>query len=237
MLSLALSTPMLLYVDPTHEQPRVEAATRSRGIDTILLSRTEELAGCELGDGRIVSPVPPPGGEAAWAAATLPPNAEICGVLAGDDGALADAERLAHALCPARANGIMPARRDKFLMNEALRAAGVPTAAQIAPTSWQQARRFLRHTSGLPAIVKPRRGVASILVGLAHTEAEAESMYSALAAAPGANGAESAEGADGAEGSPVLQERLDGEEWIVDTVSGPSYLLLATCYLLLPTCR
>ena len=111
--SLALRVPtapprnVLLYVDPMHEQARVEAAAQARGAEVVLLSQSE-LAGSEMGDGRIVAPVPAPGREAAWAASALPPNAIVRGVLTGEDSALAASERLAHVLCPERTNGINP---------------------------------------------------------------------------------------------------------------------------------
>eukprot|EP00966_Prymnesium_polylepis_P177819 4117869-Prymnesium_polylepis.1 len=159
-------------VDPNWEQPHVEAAVRIRGADVLLLSSSAAGdAGSELEDGRIVLGVPAEGEEAAWAASSLPAGATVRGVVCGDDGGLADAERLAHALIPERANGILPARRDKYAMNDVLRAAGMPTVAQAAPASWDEAVNFVRGGAcGLPVVIKPRRGVASILVGLAHTE-------------------------------------------------------------------
>ena len=159
-------------VDPNWEQPHVEAAVRARGADVLLLrSVAAGDAGSELEDGRIVLGVPAEGNESAWAAASLPTGATVRGVVCGDDGGLADAERLAQAIVPERANGVLPARRDKYAMNEVLRAAGMPTVAQAAPASWDEAVAFVRDEAcGLPVVIKPRRGVASILVGLAHTE-------------------------------------------------------------------
>jgi hypothetical protein len=154
----------------------------------------------------------------------------VRGVLCGDDGALADAERIAHCISPDLSNGIHGARRDKFLMNEALRAAGVPACRQLAPHSWEEARDFLRSSKasgGLPAVIKPRRGSSSINVGLARSEEEAELQYRTLAAMDEVFSSMSVpEGSDGPDpadlagwGAPVIQECLGGDEWIVDTVS------------------
>jgi len=88
------------------------------------------------------------------------------------------------------------------------------TAAQLAPSSWEEARAFLHAECGLPAVIKPRRGVASILVGLAQTEDEARSMLEALAVDQTQVLADA-----GTTGAPVVQQYLRGDEWIVDTVS------------------
>ena len=214
---------LFLYCDPTHEQADVEQALHGHGADAVLLSRNAALAGSELEDGRVVNRMPQPGDEESWAKEALPAGAVIRGVLCGDDAGLADAERLAHALCPSRANGIHSGRRDKYLMNEVLRSAGIACCAQLAPASWAETQEWLRNeeNGGLPAILKPRRGVASILVGLAQTESEAESMYEALSVS-GKAGAIADDGPDdevASRGTVVVQEYLDGDEWIVDTVS------------------
>ena len=209
------ATDVLLYVDPMHEQEHVEAAIARRGAAAVLLSTSRQLAGCELGDGRVVAAVPAAGFEASWAAQALPSGHRLRGVLCGDDASLEAAERLAQALCPEYANGILPARRDKYLMNEVLRGAGVPAVSQLAPNTWAEARDFLRGDDcGLPAVLKPRRGVASILVGLAYSEEEAEGMYRSLdmPSSPGADG-------EHRTASLVVQQFLTGDEWIVDTVS------------------
>ena len=211
---------ILLYVAPTHEQAHVEAAVASRGGSVLILSHHDDI---DDGDG--VSAIPQPGREVEWAAAALPPNARIRGVVCGDDASLADAERLADALCPDFGNGVNPARRDKYLMNEALREHGVPAAAQVAPESWEEAELFLQSEAGLPVIVKPRRGVASIMVGLAQSEEEARVMYETLTSVMSAalEAVESSADTHDADvagwGAAVVQEYLEGDEWIVDTVS------------------
>jgi len=155
---------------------------------------------------------PAAGEEAAWAESALSGMA-ITGVLCGSDAGLATAERLQHALVPARTNGLVPARRDKYLMHEALRTAGLAAARQSVVRSWEEARSFL---STLPpplrVVLKPRRGHAGLRVGLASSEPQARHMVETLLAERVSLDTE-------AEGGALCQEVLEGEEWVVDTVS------------------
>mmetsp|Transcript_37378 Transcript_37378/g.117070 ORF Transcript_37378/g.117070 Transcript_37378/m.117070 type:complete len:157 (+) Transcript_37378:40-510(+) len=81
---------------------------------------------------------PAAGEEAAWAESELS-GMVVAGVLCGSDAGLATAERLQHALVPARTNGLVPSRRDKYLMHEALRTAGLAAARQSVARSWEEA--------------------------------------------------------------------------------------------------
>ena len=167
--------------------------------------------------------VPPAGEEQAWAEDCLglsDGEFVLSAVLCGSDGGLADAERLQHALLPERSNGILPARRDKFLMNEVMRSAGLAAPLQCAPASWGEARTFLRSQLGgrLPVVIKPRRGQASVLVGLAHDEEQAQHMDAVLRDAAVHVSIDTAEVASG-DSNVVYQEYLRGSEWVVDTVS------------------
>jgi hypothetical protein len=154
--------------------------------------------------------------ELVWAADALP-DCDIVGVLCGSDGGLADAERLQDVLVPARSNGRNPARRDKFLMLEAMRSAGLDAPMQAAPASWEEARSFLA-SQRYPVVLKPRRGQASVLVGLAHDEAGARRMDSILRDAGTHTSIDTSELAAGDE-NVLIQEYVGGDEWVVDTVS------------------
>jgi hypothetical protein len=209
---------LLFYVDPSFERVHVLESIRARGAEVLLLRSHAFLRGST--DTSSIEPdffdvVPPAGSEAVWAK-TLPSNSVLCGVLCGVDGGLAEAERLAHALIPTRSNGVLHARRDKFEMNEALRTAGLPVAAQLAPGPgrWPEICAFVRR-HGLPVVIKPRRGVASQLVHLVHTEQEAQRVYESMSQNPTCVFTKEADAACG----PVVQEFLEGREWIVDTVS------------------
>lgn len=216
----------LLYVDANFELPYVEAAVESRGAEVILLSSRARAAAQDTD----LEIVPSAGDEARWASDCLPTGTVVRGILCGDDGGLSEAERLADAIVPQYANGVQAARRDKFDMNEMIKLAGMATAPQLAPQCWDEVEAFLQTECGLPAVLKPRRGVASVMVGLADTEAEARRLYDALESAPRAetraeddNDDEEASAAPspelGASMAPVVQQFLRGTEYIVDTVS------------------
>ena len=99
-------------------------------------------------------------------------DVDVIGVLCTSDAGLADAERLQHLLVPERSNGIKPARRDKWAMVEAMRSAGLAASDQAATDTWEELKAFL-DAHDYPVVLKPRRGQASILVGLAHDEDQA----------------------------------------------------------------
>ena len=113
-----------------HVLPSLEA----RGVGAFLLHSSAAAAKIiaeaeSAGDVDVAARVreneaPAAGQEQAWAD-ELPDDVEIAGVLCGSDGGLADAERLQHALVPQCSNGINTARRDKYLMLETMRSAGL----------------------------------------------------------------------------------------------------------------
>lgn len=209
--------PCLLYVDPGGwDRSAVEPACDQRQCALVLL-HSAPVARNLLSRGRATADeicditVPAPGQELKWAERNLPDDVELRGVLCGSDGGLADAERLQDALLPGRSNGINPARRDKYRMVEAMRAAGLAAAEQATPRDWKEASAFLA-TQSYPVVMKPRRGQGSVLVGLARDEEHARRMHDALRAATVSLDDEES-------GALVVQEFLEGEEWIVDTVS------------------
>lgn len=219
---------VLLYVDPSNraegaETAAVLAALERAGAECVQLwSGPTANSLCEQSpeDLELVRRVraleaPGEGEELEWVVSRLN-GAVVEGVICGSDGGLATAERLQHVLVPARSNGIEPARRDKFEMNQKCRAAGIPVAAQAAPSTWAEAASFLKELSErdeLRAVLKPRRGQASVGVHLVHGWTEARAVYEGLMKYAVSNDA--TEVASGC----VLQEVLVGREWIVDTVS------------------
>ncbi|CAN0546901.1 unnamed protein product, partial [Ectocarpus sp. 12 AP-2014] len=83
---------------------------------------------------------PSPGKEAEWASWLPFP---IVAVVCESDAGLANAERLQAALLGPRFGGNNDARRDKFLMNEAMRTAGLAAARQIKTGDKAKVRQFL----------------------------------------------------------------------------------------------
>ena len=210
---------ILLYVDPGKELQLVKPSCDRRGCQVLTLHSLPIAA--NLVNKKLITQeeiekirVPLRGQELEWAKTTISKDTEIMGVLCGSDGGLADAERLQHCLVPHRSNGINPARRDKFLMVEAMRAAGLGAADQLTPSNWDEALSKLRQL-GFPVVMKPRRGQGSVMVGLSRDEEHARRMYDALRSSSVSIDQSEISGG----GQLVIQEYIQGEEWIVDTVS------------------
>jgi len=160
----------------------------------------------------------------AWRS-SLPPSLEVRGVYCESDSGLDDAERLGEALglCPARHDGRNPARRDKFLMNEAVAAAGLDTVRQRSCGTADEAEEFARglglgdEDSGgdgaAMAVVKPLRGVASDDVHLCRTLPSVRSAFGKIEGSQVFGSARS-ETYD----RVLVQEFARGTEYAVDVV-------------------
>jgi biotin carboxylase len=101
-------------------------------------------------------------------------------------------------------------------MNARCAAAGLPVAAQAAPSDWAECEAFLALLatgSAVRAVLKPRRGQASVGVHLVRGWAEAQAVFEGLSAFPVSTDATEFGSAC------VVQEALSGREWVVDTVS------------------
>ena len=208
---------VLLYIDPSDERQHILPSLERRGIECRMLHSAAAAAKIVELDPSVADRVreniaPPAGMESEWAAEELPEGIVIVGVLCGSDGGLADAERLQDALVPHRSNGVNPARRDKYLMVEVMRAAGLASQQQAVTADWAATKAFIA-TQQLPVVLKPRRGQASVLVGLAQSEDEAERMDAVLR-----DSSVSIERLD-VESNVVVQQHVGGDEWVVDTVS------------------
>lgn len=157
---------------------------------------------------------PAPGEEQRWAERLQ--GMHVIDVVCGSDAGLECSERMLHALVPARSNGLLRARRDKFLMNDVLRRSGLDAAKQASACEWSEAVAFLeRLPSPFAAVLKPRRGSASLRVGLARSMEEAERCFEAVLSMPSTLD----ESASADVSAVLLQEYLVGEEWIVDSMS------------------
>ena len=219
---------ILLYVDPTEERQHVLPSLEARGVECVLLHSNAAAAKIieqvpednqEIIERVKSNEAPIPGTEHEWVADELPDGVEIVGVLCGSDGGLADAERLQDTLVPKRSNGINVARRDKYLMLEAMRSAGLGAPKQATPASWEQTETFVGSSSlSYPIVLKPRRGQASVLVGLARDADEAKRMDTALRD-PTCHASIDTSELPAGDNNVLVQEYLKGEEWVVDTVS------------------
>ena len=223
--ALAAFKPTLIYVDSClPHSPKVEKYCEERGCGLVKLYSvaaaqalinegcTEEEE-CEI----VIDRVPLPGDEIAWRDEYFS-DVDVVGVLCTSDAGLADAERLQHLLVPERSNGMKPARRDKWAMVEAMRSAGLAASDQAATDTWEELKAFL-DAHDYPVVLKPRRGQASILVGLAHDEAQARGMQETLGSFSSFVSLDGCNVDECSEGQCVVQEFLRGTEYIVDTVS------------------
>lgn len=216
--ALASSLSRIIYVDPVDFERRlILNACAARGIECVQVWSPPYATklvqeGLIPQDTAVALGAPDAGDELEWSEAAAD-GAEILGVLCGSDAGLATAERLQHVLLPRRSNGINLARRDKYQMSEVLRASGLNAARQCAATKWNEALPFLDSLQKpLRVVVKPRRGQDSLRVGLATTLAQAQAMFNALLA-------ESVSLDDEVPAAPLLQEFLEGDEWVIDSVS------------------
>ena len=216
-----VATPrMVLFVDPCTEDALTEvtvlnAACAHYGAAVIPVwsnAMSEATKDEELHDALLDAPAA--GDELRWASEIFN-GASLEAVLCGSDGGLACAERLQHVLMPSKSNDIDAARRDKFLVNQACGEAGLAVAAQAAPCTWEAAAAFLE-TQTLPAVLKPRRGTASVGVFKVNSIEQAKEIYGILSRT--VVSIDSSELGDGIVNC-VAQELLEGDEWIVDTVS------------------
>lgn len=182
----------VLYIDPCgsdYHDERLRITTEacesegiplvglwSAGYATMQCARTDTTP--EEADEIMAALAPPPGEEQAWASQNLEGMLPVIDVVGGSDAGLECSERLLDALVPSRSNGLLDARRDKYNMHEQLRAAGLSAAKQVVASEWCEAATFLEQLpKPLAVVLKPRRGQASLRVGLARSVEEAAAQF------------------------------------------------------------
>jgi biotin carboxylase len=132
-------------------------------------------------------------------------------VLCETDTGLRTAELLAATLELPSSNGVNEARRDKYMMQQALAAAGLPHIRQVLTENWTEVEAFIKNT-GFPIVIKPCRGSASRNVSKCENKQSAQKVFELLLGYPGyANGTLS--------DAVLVQEYITGHEYVVDTVS------------------
>ncbi|CAN0280125.1 unnamed protein product, partial [Phaeothamnion confervicola] len=139
-----LPTGAVLIVDPmcSYLGGYVSRRAQERGFASVQVLSDHLLSHLDAGNDLEPFGAPPPGGEAAWAAALPFP---VVGVLCESDAGLETAERLrSQLLCGGGGRGVSAARRDKFLMGEAVRRAGLAAVRQVKTGRWEEAELFLR---------------------------------------------------------------------------------------------
>jgi biotin carboxylase len=133
-------------------------------------------------------------------------------VVPGSESGVDLAEKLGDDLgLPANGAALREARRDKYLMAEAVRARGLRTAAQFQSSDIEEIVAWVKSTLDWPVIVKPPKSVASDSVALCHSTDELRTAAARILSATNALGCRNH--------AVLVQEFLAGTEYIVDTVS------------------
>ncbi|KAF0740394.1 hypothetical protein Ae201684P_016904 [Aphanomyces euteiches] len=138
-------------------------------------------------------------------------NFEITGVLAGAEPGVVLTDLLADAF-NVRSNGAAgsAARRNKYVMGEAIRSAGLRAVKQSRATSWQQIEQFIA-AHGSSVVVKPVDSAGSDDVFLCSSVADASRAFHAIVGKTNHLGLVNT--------ACLVQEYLGGTEYVVDTVS------------------
>ncbi|MGW1465147.1 ATP-grasp domain-containing protein [Streptomyces sp. NPDC002308] len=143
--------------------------------------------------------------------ARLEEYAPLC-VMAGQEPGVLLADQLSEGLgLPTNGTALSEARRDKYLMGEALRAAGLHCADQLRSRDTQALVRWAEGAGRFPVVVKPLNSAAGDGVFIC---ADAEEVR---AAADGILGTETIYGDTNTE--VLVQSYLQGTEYVVDMVS------------------
>lgn len=133
-------------------------------------------------------------------------------VLAGSEPGVELADELCERMeLPANGAAQRAARRDKYLMGEAVRSRGLRAPAQFRSPRLDELRRWVHDHARWPVVAKPLRSVASDSVAVCRTESELARAYEAIAGRKNVLGIVNE--------SVLVQEFVDGQEYVVDTVS------------------
>jgi hypothetical protein len=146
-------------------------------------------------------------------------------VLAGSEAGVTLAEELAAALgLPHNTLELAPARRDKLLMARALEAAGVAAAHTEAVTGEAELAAALRRFGSYPVVVKPATSAGSDGLAICDTADEVRAACRALLGQANLLGLRN--------DVVLLQEYLDGPQYVLDTVSVGGRHLISELLLL-----
>jgi ATP-grasp domain len=133
-------------------------------------------------------------------------------VLAGSEWGVNLADRLSEALgVPSNGTRLTRARRDKFLMGEAVRAAGLRAVEQVCAGDVGELVEWSRRRGGRPVVVKPPQSMSAEGVRLCRDESELREAFAALKGRRNKLGLVNER--------VLAQEYLEGAEYVVDTVS------------------
>jgi biotin carboxylase len=133
-------------------------------------------------------------------------------VVPGGESGVELAEQLGNDLdLPANGASLRSARRDKYLMAEAVKARGLRNAAQFLSSDIEEIVDWTLNTPGWPVIVKPPKSVASDSVAFCRSADEVRAAAGRILSTTNILGYRNH--------AVLVQEFLAGTEYIVDTVS------------------
>ncbi|MGK5729480.1 ATP-grasp domain-containing protein [Streptomyces sp. URMC 124] len=133
-------------------------------------------------------------------------------VIAGNESGVLLADRLSAELgTPGNGMARPTARRDKYEMIQAVREAGLATAASIATSSARELTQWARDHGSWPVVLKPRASVGTDNVRFCHSEQDLKEAFEAVIASTDHYG--------GRNTTVLAQECLHGDEYFVNTVS------------------
>lgn len=137
-------------------------------------------------------------------------------ILAGSESGVLLADQLAaefHEELGVPSNGIDVARRDKYFMAEKLRSAGIPAVMQMKTREVTHALSWIRAKKLFPGkvVVKPIMSAGGMGVHICNSEAEVLAAFDTLL--------DKENGYRIMNSEILVQEFLDGEEYVVNTVS------------------
>lgn len=141
----------------------------------------------------------------------LAPFSPLCFMIGVETGLELMDKLAAHFETPGNDPHTSSLRRDKYAMQEALRAAGVVAIKQCQVDSLAAARAWLDKHDGWPVIVKPTASAGSDNVMLCHNQEEVGRALSRILEEKNVFGRRNR--------YALVQEYLRGTEWVVDTVS------------------
>jgi biotin carboxylase len=205
--------PRVAVVDPYSGGARLAAAFAARGRESVaVLSSREvpELFRRSFRAGDFADVVVAADDSAATASALR--HRRVGHVIAGSEPGVELADELAERLAlPTNGQPLRSARRDKFLMGEALRARGIETAAQVCSADLDELLAWARRRGSWPVMAKPLRSVASDGVAVCAGEAELVAAHGAIVGRRNLLGEINE--------AMLVEEHLAGTEYVVDSVS------------------
>lgn len=107
-----------------------------------------------------------------------------------------------------------PARRDKYLMGETLREAGIRSVKQVKAETWSQAQAFIQSEFGsesIQIVLKPLESAGTEDVILCSSMEQAKTTFASIFGKINGLGIENR--------AVLVQEFLEGNEYVIDTVS------------------